>query len=46
VIQEERSEAARAFQKLAERYLEEAPIARPEVQPTTGGSKRRFAWRS
>jgi pilus assembly protein CpaE len=46
VIQEERSEAARAFQKLAERYLEEAPIARPEAQPTTGGSKRRFAWRS
>jgi pilus assembly protein CpaE len=46
VIQEERSEAARAFQKLAERYLEEAPIARLEVQPTTGGSKRRFAWRS
>jgi pilus assembly protein CpaE len=46
VIQEERSEAARAFQKLAERYLEEAPIARPEEQPSTGGSKRRFAWRS
>ncbi len=46
VIQEERSEAARAFQKLAERYLEEAPIAQPEEQPTTGGSKRRFAWRS
>jgi pilus assembly protein CpaE len=46
VIQEERSEAARAFQKLAERYTEEAPIVRPEVQPTTGGSKRRFAWRS
>ena len=46
VIQEERSEAARAFQKLAERYLEEAPIVRPEEQPTTGGSKRRFAWRS
>jgi pilus assembly protein CpaE len=46
VIQEERSEAARAFQKLAERYLEDAPIARPEEQPATGGSKRRFAWRS
>jgi pilus assembly protein CpaE len=47
VIQEERSEAARAFQKLAERYVEEAaPVARPEEQPTTGGSKRRFAWRS
>jgi pilus assembly protein CpaE len=46
VIQEERSEAARAFQKLAERYLEEAPIALPEEKPTTGGSKRRFAWRS
>jgi pilus assembly protein CpaE len=46
VIQEERSEAARAFQNLAERYLEETPIARPEEQPTTGGSKRRFAWRS
>jgi pilus assembly protein CpaE len=46
VIQEERSEAARAFQKLAGHYMEEAPIARPEEQPTTGGSKRRFAWRS
>ena len=47
VIQEERSEAARAFQKLADRYVEEAaPVARPEEQPTTGGSKRRFAWRS
>jgi pilus assembly protein CpaE len=46
VIQEERSEAARAFQKLAERYLEEAPIALPEEKPTTGSSKRRFAWRS
>jgi pilus assembly protein CpaE len=46
VIQEDRSEAARAFQKLAERYAEEAPVARPEEQPTTGGSKRRFAWRS
>jgi len=47
VIQEERSEAARAFQQLAERYVvEEAPVARPEEQPTTGGSKRRFAWRS
>jgi pilus assembly protein CpaE len=46
VIQEERSEAARAFQHLAERYVEEAPVARPEEQPTTSGSKRRFAWRS
>jgi pilus assembly protein CpaE len=46
VIQEERSEAARAFQKLAESYIEEAPVERPEEQPTTGGSKRRFAWRS
>jgi pilus assembly protein CpaE len=47
VIQEERSEAARAFQKLAERYVEEAaPVAPPVEQPTTGGSKRRFAWRS
>jgi pilus assembly protein CpaE len=46
VIQEERSEAARAFQKLAGHYMEEAPIGRPEEQPTTGGTKRRFAWRS
>jgi pilus assembly protein CpaE len=46
VIQEERSEAARAFQNLAERYVVEAPVVRPEEQPTTGGSKRRFAWRS
>jgi pilus assembly protein CpaE len=46
VIQEERSEAARAFQKLAERYVEDEPVARPEEQPTTSGSKRRFAWRS
>ena len=48
VIQEERSEAARAFQKLADRYVEEAapPVVRPEEQPTTGGSNRRFAWRS
>jgi pilus assembly protein CpaE len=46
VIQEERSEAARAFQQLAERYVVEEPLARPEEQPTTGGSKRRFAWRS
>ena len=46
VIQEERSEAARAFQKLAERYVVEVPVVAPEEQPTTGGSKRRFAWRS
>jgi pilus assembly protein CpaE len=47
VIQEERSEAARAFRKLAERYLEaEEPVALPEEAPTTGGGKRRFAWRS
>jgi MinD-like ATPase involved in chromosome partitioning or flagellar assembly len=47
VIQEERSEAARAFRQLAERYLEaEEPVALPEEAPTTGGGKRRFAWRS
>jgi pilus assembly protein CpaE len=46
VIQEERSEAARAFQKLAERYVENEPVARPDEPPTTGGGKRRFAWRS
>jgi pilus assembly protein CpaE len=46
VIQEERSEAARAFQKLAERYVVEVPVVGPEEQPTTSGSKRRFAWRS
>jgi pilus assembly protein CpaE len=46
VIQEERSEAARAFQTLAERYVEHEPVARPDELPTTGGSKRRFAWRS
>jgi pilus assembly protein CpaE len=48
VIQDERSEAARAFRKLAEGYSAEEREAEIEVpsKPATGGGKRRFAWRS
>jgi pilus assembly protein CpaE len=49
VMQEERSDAARAFQMLAERYLEETPVeetAPRERAPETTTRKRRFAWRS
>jgi pilus assembly protein CpaE len=49
VMQEERSDAARAFQMLAERYLEETPVeetAQRERAPETTTRKRRFAWRS
>jgi pilus assembly protein CpaE len=49
VVKEERSEAARAFRKLAESYTvgepeEEAPVPPESVHPE--GGKRRFAWRS
>jgi pilus assembly protein CpaE len=47
VIKDERSEAARAFQQLAERYTEIGPEETAEefeVEPEPG--KRRFAWRS
>jgi MinD-like ATPase involved in chromosome partitioning or flagellar assembly len=49
VISEERSEAARAFQKLAATYAEheeqEVPTA-PEPAMSDRAHKRRFAWRS
>jgi pilus assembly protein CpaE len=49
VMRDDRSEAARAFQKLAESYVDkehEELTSAPE--PTIGerGHKRRFAWRS
>ena len=47
VIKDERSEAARAFQQLAERYTEIGPEETAkefELEPEPG--KRRFAWRS
>jgi len=50
VIRDERSEAARAFEKLAERYMEEeeakAPAEAPKFAVTPEPTKRRFAWRS
>jgi pilus assembly protein CpaE len=49
VVADERSEAARAFRKLAESYTELEPADQPEEQapPVTAQSpKRRFAWRS
>jgi len=47
VIQDDRSEAARAFQTLGGIYTDEKPVARHEEEPAaTGGTKRRFAWRS
>jgi pilus assembly protein CpaE len=48
VVQEERSEAARAFRKLADLYAEHEPpepASAPEPAPAQTG-KRRFAWRS
>jgi pilus assembly protein CpaE len=49
VIADERSEAARAFRRLAESYTEPEPAAQPDEQapPAPAQSpKRRFAWRS
>ncbi len=46
VMRDERSEAARAFRQLAERYTQEEPATAPVEVPTTGGRKRRFARRS
>jgi len=48
VTREERSEAARAFQKLAETYADEERehVAAPEPVVSDRGGKRRFAWRS
>jgi len=46
VIQEERSEAARAFQNLADRYRKEEPDKPVTEVPTSERGKRRFAWRS
>src|SRR5207245_8625766 len=48
VVQDERSEAARAFQKLAESYTEQELAEQPNEPgpaPVPSG-KRRFAWRS
>jgi len=46
VIKDERSEAARAFRKLAESYVADKPHeAEPEFEVAPEG-KRRFAWRS
>jgi pilus assembly protein CpaE len=49
VMRDERSEAARAFQKLAESYVDKeheqlAPAPEPVISER--GNKRRFAWRS
>jgi pilus assembly protein CpaE len=46
VMQDERSEAGRAFRQLAERYTEGERAAAPIEVPTNGGRKRRFARRS
>ncbi len=46
VIQEERSDAARAFQKLAARYREDEPKEQPSEMASSHVAKRRFAWRS
>jgi pilus assembly protein CpaE len=51
VMRDERSEAARAFQKLAESYVEleqeqSVPPPAPEPVISERGNKRRFAWRS
>jgi pilus assembly protein CpaE len=51
VMRDERSEAARAFRKLAEDYVEEEeerPVVVPVEAPPTEAKagKRRFAWRS
>jgi pilus assembly protein CpaE len=48
VIHDERSDAARAFQKLAERYAEKEDVVLPADATTVNGGKhqRRFARRS
>jgi pilus assembly protein CpaE len=51
VMRDDRSEAARAFQKLAESYVEQeqeqpAPASASEPVISERGNKRRFAWRS
>jgi pilus assembly protein CpaE len=48
VASEERSDAAHAFEQLAEHYLEaREPADEPLLEPATAGNrKRRFAWRS
>jgi pilus assembly protein CpaE len=46
MIQDERSEAARAFKQLAERYAREEPDESATEVATSQPSKRRFAWRS
>jgi pilus assembly protein CpaE len=46
VMHDERSEAARAFRRLAERYTQGEPAPAPVDVPTTGTRKRRFARRS
>jgi pilus assembly protein CpaE len=46
VLQDERSEAARAFQKLAERYSERELEEAPSESATSQSGKRRLAWRS
>jgi pilus assembly protein CpaE len=47
VIADDRSEAARAFRKLAESYTERAAEVQPEEPtPAPAPAKRRFAWRS
>ena len=49
VIADERSEAARAFRRLAESYTEPEPVEQPEEPAPTAPAekgKRRFAWRS
>ena len=47
VIADDRSEAARAFRKLAESYTErEAEVQPEEPAPAPAPAKRRFAWRS
>jgi pilus assembly protein CpaE len=45
-MQDERSEAARSFRKLAELYAEENTEQITTEAPTGDGTKRRFAWRS
>jgi pilus assembly protein CpaE len=46
MIQDDRSEAARAFKKLAERYAQDAPDEPTTEAVTSQPGKRRFAWRS
>jgi pilus assembly protein CpaE len=48
VVADERSEAARAFRRLAESYTEPEPAEQPEepAPAPAQATKRRFAWRS